>query len=289
MKSSSGTSGFFTSVRKTFNSESIRESEGANQNLASLVKLNSCPPNFENEDEGRVSQPRKSSLWQQSKVYVKRKFSYVLVEVAGIGHSKEGNTITLGLVVHSAFDGLVIGAATQSPELHWIVIIAIIAHKAPAAFGLTAVLIKASGKKATGELASATKPGTGLDNKWKGISDSVKKQISKNLLIFSLAAPVGAIATFLFIQIIGESVQGYTGDVIPTICLLFSAGTFLYIATVHVLPEVGGGKRLGSLSILLICVGAVLPALFNLVGDQHAHSHSAGCEGEHHIDHDLAH
>ena len=76
---------------------------------------------------------------------------------------------------------------------------------------------------------------------------------------------------------------------ITGIAMLFSAGTFLYVATVHVLTEVtqsshqhsdpgtsssstGGGSssKLSKVELLLVVTGALLPLLFNVI---HSHSH----------------
>jgi zinc transporter 9 len=83
-------------------------------------------------------------------------------------------TATLGLVVHAAADGIALGAAAASTqtEVEMIVFIAIMLHKAPAAFGLVTILIH-----------------HGLD----------KKRIRKHLLVFSMAAPIGALLTFFCI------------------------------------------------------------------------------------------
>ena len=65
------------------------------------------------------------------------------------------------------------------------------------------------------------------------------------------------------------------------VAMLFSAGTFLYVATVHVLPEVTGGghshgpgpaadKQPGfsKAELFMLILGAVLP-LFMTVGHHH--------------------
>jgi len=83
-------------------------------------------------------------------------------------------TATLGLVVHAAADGIALGAAAASTqtEVEMIVFIAIMLHKAPAAFGLVTILLH-----------------HGLD----------KKRIRRHLLVFSMAAPLGALLTFFCI------------------------------------------------------------------------------------------
>lgn len=76
-------------------------------------------------------------------------------------------------------------------------------HKAPAAFGLTAVLLK------------------------QGLG---KRAARAHLMVFSLAAPAGALATWMVVRTLGaggpeageETMRWWTG-----LLLLFSGGTFL--------------------------------------------------------------
>ncbi len=110
---------------------------------------------------------------------------------------------TTGLVIHAAADGIAMGASatTANMKLGLIIFVAIMVHKAPAAFGLTSVLLR------------------------QGLS---KRAARGHLIVFSLAAPFGALATYLIISLLGgsnmesESGQWWTG-----MLLLFSAGTFL--------------------------------------------------------------
>jgi hypothetical protein len=61
--------------------------------------------------------------------------------------------------------------------------------------------------------------------------------IRKHLLVFSIAAPIGAMLTYGVLYLAGrgseEELKTRTG-----LLLLFSAGTFLYVSTVHILPEI---------------------------------------------------
>jgi zinc transporter 9 len=110
---------------------------------------------------------------------------------------------TTGLVIHAAADGIAMGASATTSNLNVgvIIFLAILVHKAPAAFGLTSILLK------------------------QGLS---KRATRVHLLVFSLAAPAGALATYFLVTLIGgetmegESTQWWTG-----MLLLFSAGTFL--------------------------------------------------------------
>ncbi|RVE57559.1 hypothetical protein OJAV_G00217450 [Oryzias javanicus] len=129
-------------------------------------------------------------------------------EAARVASSKI--TTTLGLVVHAAADGVALGAAasTSQTSVQLIVFVAIMLHKAPAAFGLVSFLMHA-----------------GLE----------RNRIRKHLLVFALAAPVLAMLTFLGLS---QSSKEALSDINATgVAMLFSAGTFLYVATVHVLPE----------------------------------------------------
>lgn len=110
---------------------------------------------------------------------------------------------TLGLVIHAAADGIAMGASstTSDQKLGFIIFVAIMIHKAPAAFGLTSVLLK------------------------QGLS---KRAARGHLIVFSLAAPVGALATWLLITILGGgNMDGDSGKYWTGMLLLFSGGTFL--------------------------------------------------------------
>ncbi|XP_072912264.1 zinc transporter ZIP9-like isoform X4 [Hemitrygon akajei] len=157
-------------------------------------------------------------------------------------------TATLGLVIHAAVDGVALGTAAGSSQLslQLIVFFAVILHKAPASFGLVSYLMHA-----------------GLE----------KRQIHKHLLAFSLAAPLLAISTFFIVR--KSSLESLQQTKATGIGLLFSAGTFLYVASVHVLPEVSGqhshqvtnghGKKgLGFLESLTLIVGCTIPVFLSL-------------------------
>lgn len=138
-------------------------------------------------------------------------------------------------------------------------------HKAPAAFGLVSFLLV-----------------EGLE----------RVRVKRHLLAFSLSAPVTSMLTFYTIIVFGNgssiSTHSFTG-----VLMLFSAGTFLYVATVHVLPELtkvssdyqlmnsmsgslghshngGGGPYFTIREMLAMIVGALFPAV---IASGHSHSH----------------
>lgn len=111
---------------------------------------------------------------------------------------------TVGLVIHAAADGIALAASTfiTQTSIGFIVFLALMVHKAPAAFGLTSVLLK------------------------QGLT---KRQAKAHLIVFSLAAPVGAIITWFLVSLISggkldseENTKFWTG-----LLLIFSGGTFL--------------------------------------------------------------
>lgn len=167
------------------------------------------------------------------------------------GGRQKSITATLGLIVHAAVDGVALGAAatTSQADVEVIVFFAIMLHKAPAAFGLVSFLLH-----------------EGVD----------RKKISRHLLIFSLAAPCLALVTYFGI---GKEGKETLSSVNATgLAMLFSAGTFLYVATVHVLPELmtrnnnyshlsniegttSSATGLKVKEILFLVIGSFLPAL----------------------------
>ncbi|KIW15958.1 hypothetical protein PV08_06008 [Exophiala spinifera] len=129
---------------------------------------------------------------------------------------------TIGLVIHAAADGIALGASSTATNsaLSIVIFFAIMIHKAPAAFGLTSVLIK------------------------QGLS---KRAARGHLLLFSLAAPAGAIITWILANVLGggkshspETTTWWTG-----MLLLFSAGTFLYVA-MHSMQETSNFHHEGA-------------------------------------------
>ncbi|KAL9020781.1 MAG: hypothetical protein Q9185_001965 [Variospora sp. 1 TL-2023] len=129
--------------------------------------------------------------------------------------SQRSFSTTLGLVIHAAADGIALGASHSSggsSSLGLIIFLAIMIHKAPAAFGLTSVLLK------------------------QGLG---KRGARAHLVVFSLAAPAGAVGTWVLVRALGGGGGGGGGGgreggggELQTkwwtgVLLLFSGGTFL--------------------------------------------------------------
>ncbi|ORX93986.1 Zinc/iron permease [Basidiobolus meristosporus CBS 931.73] len=157
---------------------------------------------------------------------------------------KQKSTATIGLIVHAAADGIALGAASasQQPSLEFLVFIAIMLHKSTSAFGLTAFLLS---------------------------EGRARNVVRKHLLVFSLAAPVGAILTYLLIN--ARPADSITTQLWTGVVLLFSAGTFLFVAVVHSLGEIyktstagHSDSSLGLVQVLCIMAGIFFPLLISI-------------------------
>lgn len=192
------------------------------------------------------------------------------------GHATFGQALTtiVGLLIHATADGIAMGASAQSGDqtLTMVVFVAIMVHKAPAAFGLCAMLMS--------QRLSRT---------------SIRKAVG----VFALASPLGAVLTYALLaaffdadiaaaHTLGGSGggEGIDGKSIGT-ALAFSGGTFLFVAF-HAVLELAGAEAdtvpcddgetqiLGKwLRITLLILGACTPRLLQslLAGFGGAHHH----------------
>nr|CAG8476234.1 10018_t:CDS:2 [Entrophospora candida] len=162
---------------------------------------------------------------------------------------------TIGLIIHAAADGIALGASANEPTLETIVFLAIMLHKAPSAFGLSTILLR---------------------------EGYTRRQIRRHLATFCLAAPLSSLCTFALIQQSSKldpiGMQWWTA-----MLLLFSGGTFLYVA-MHVMQDVtnghhakegigsigGGGhkNKLTKLHVGVMLMGMVLPLFLEF---EHGH------------------
>lgn len=116
--------------------------------------------------------------------------------------------------------------------------IAMILHKAPMAFGLSSYLISC---------------------KWNW------KQAQGTLLVFSAMAPASTVVTLFLLQWI----PWFAGQQAVSLAVLFSGGTFLYAATMHILPEVSSRGKMGRNEMIAIVAGAFLPVILGFGHHHH--------------------
>jgi len=152
--------------------------------------------------------------------------------------------VTLGLLVHAMFDGVALGIITaggEDAEFSWVVFGALIGHKAPEALSLTLILLA---------------------------QDLSTMKIVINLLLFSLAAPVGALLTY-FIVDAGTESSDNAGEALGY-CMLFAAGTFIGVIFEHIVPELKDtdANRFTLLQLFVFACGIIIPLVI-----PHDHGH----------------
>lgn len=168
-------------------------------------------------------------------------------EQRSLSPTSKSITPTVGLIVHAAADGIALGASATHPELSMVVFLAIMLHKAPSAFALTTVLLA------------------------EGLS---RVSVRRHLLIFSLSAPTGAIGTYMLLHVFWSSTASTDLAYWTGVLLVFSGGTFLYVA-MHALQELrpsssssSHAEKLSGSQVGAILGGMFLPIVLNV-----AHSH----------------
>eukprot|EP01025_Chloroclados_australasicus_P034411 TRINITY_DN35159_c0_g1_i2.p1 TRINITY_DN35159_c0_g1~~TRINITY_DN35159_c0_g1_i2.p1 ORF type:complete len:359 (+),score=15.63 TRINITY_DN35159_c0_g1_i2:81-1079(+) len=180
---------------------------------------------------------------------------------AGHGHdhlSGHGGAMQaiVGLVIHSIADGLAVGVASlsENQDLNFAVGVAMVLHRGPVAFGLGSYLAKVN---------------------------FPQQQSSRGILMFALASPIAAILTHFGLGYIPFFHSG--GGV--ALCILFSGGSFLFAACMHILPEINDNQVLQLRQLWIMLLGAVGPLLFSM-WHSHGHDHEVIHHGHVHLHND---
>ncbi|NBT58593.1 hypothetical protein EBT16_07400 [bacterium] len=138
----------------------------------------------------------------------------------GCHYHTVGIAAFLGLTVHGIIEGLALGSSLVLPHLAMLVLVAIMAHKAPSGFALTSIL-RLAGKS--------------------------KSQILLFSFGVALSGPLGLLLAYFFLRT--QEYQNAAG------CLLaLSAGTFVYIGACDLLPEIhrASEEKLKRLAFFLL-------------------------------------
>lgn len=151
-----------------------------------------------------------------------------------IYHHKIGWTLVIGLSLHAAVDGLAIGAAIASGEsaVTTAVVAAVLIHKAPAAFSL-------------GVFSSHER-------------DSEREAI-RDVALFAVATPITLMLSYLLLADIESTTLG--------LLMLFSAGSFLYVATVDTLPDIHNPVD-GRATVIPMLIGVAIVGLLLILATQ---------------------
>jgi zinc and cadmium transporter len=159
--------------------------------------------------------------------------------VHGDGTGCEVHTVGIaafiGLSVHTLVDGFALGAASVDTELGLLVFVAILAHKVPNAFSLSAILVSEGYSRARAVAMNAA---------------------------FALMVPVGVGLYFLLREVV--HVERFT-----SLALAASAGTFLHLSLSDILPDLhrrGASKWRLSAAML---AGLALMGLLTFLRHEH--------------------
>lgn len=117
-------------------------------------------------------------------------------------HQVVGISAFIGLSIHSLMAGFALGASFSAPNLAFVIFLAIISHKTVAAFSLATVF---------------------------KLSEIPLKHGLFMLAAFTVCTPLGALISIPLIHVLR--------DIHLTIPTALAAGTFIYVATMDLLPE----------------------------------------------------
>ncbi len=161
-----------------------------------------------------------------------------------VHHPGSGGLAAIGLSVHALADGLAIGAATASGEASFslLVAFAVAVHRVPAALSLGIFLLHQPGGRRTAV---------------------------RGLLLFTLATPAALVPSALLLDGADPSTLA--------LVLLFSAGTFVYVATVDTLPAIHnpevGRRAVRNVLSSAVVLSVLLVALNGAGVLEHGHGH----------------
>jgi len=150
-----------------------------------------------------------------------------------VHHGTNGWIVMLGLSLHAMTDGLAIGAAAASESVYVTVSVAlaVLIHRGPAGFSLGVFSMH---------------------------EREHRRESVRDVLIFSLATPVMLLLSYNILSDVQTSTIG--------LAMLFSAGTFLYVATVDTLPDIHNPIS-GRKAMMHVVLGAFIMLLIIVLGD----------------------
>jgi len=153
-------------------------------------------------------------------------------------HSHEVTSLSafVGLSIHACFDGLALGTAfVVGEEVGVMMLVAVCLHKAAEVFSLSSTFLLAGNKSS-----------------------------SKMLLgIFCLLSPVAALASYFALGEVELEIAG--------LAFAFSAGVFMFVTMLHLIPEAFHRKDVDVKSLALLLAGLLLIALVLLLMGPHSH------------------
>ncbi|UCC45159.1 MAG: ZIP family metal transporter [Candidatus Zixiibacteriota bacterium] len=151
------------------------------------------------------------------------------------GHQVIGLTALIGLSIHAIIDGLGLALASEDPTHGSVLVISILAHKVPAAFALVSLL---------------------------RLAKLPLSRLYACLGLFSIMTPLGAL-------LLAPLIPNGEREIMVQITGIVT-GSFLYIATCELLPEVFHGRHRQWIKLGLLLAGI---AVISYIGSEFSHAH----------------
>jgi len=134
-----------------------------------------------------------------------------------------------GMGFHSLLDGIIIGIGFEvSAALGVLTAVTILFHKLPDGISMTSILLHSNYKRKNTIIAS---------------------------IIIAAMTFIGAIISFILLKNISIGILG--------ILLAIAAGSFLYLASADLIPEIHRKSKIGN--IILVILGALVPFLLGII------------------------
>ena len=144
-------------------------------------------------------------------------------------HPVVSTTAFIGLSVHSLIAGMGLAVFMPSPEASVALLVAILAHKTPAAFSLGSLML---------------------------LAKHSRRRIVISMLAFSAMTPLGAL-------VLAQAIDHGSEEVLMVLTAVVT-GTFLYVATADLLPEVFHSRENRWLNLLLLILGLIIMGTIGL-------------------------
>ena len=138
-------------------------------------------------------------------------------------HQVVGMSALIGLSIHSLTAGFALGASFSTPSLAFVIFLAIVSHKTVAAFSLATVF---------------------------KLSEIPLKRAVLMLALFAACTPLGALISLPLVHLIR--------DIHLTVPTALAAGTFIYVATMDLLPEAFHNTRKRFATFFTLSIGILL-------------------------------
>jgi len=152
-------------------------------------------------------------------------------EVAEHRHHVVGISAFIGLSIHSLMAGFALGASFVAPRMALVIFLAIVSHKSVAAFSLATVF---------------------------RLSDIPRKRVLVMLAVFALCTPIGALLSLPLIHRLSD-----LHVAIPT---ALAAGSFIYVATMDLLPEAFHETQKRFSTFVALSIGILVMLLVTRLG-----------------------